>query len=216
MHGSIAAYGVLLIFPLRRCGILVWVSDDDAVGATMIRSLFLCLVALTLCACGRMAPATTSVVLNLPANVGINATLQDTQASLVQVDTLAPDFSWQQTDGSTTRLSDLRGQRVIVNVWATWCEPCRSEMPDLNAVDGNDVRVIGINKGQQVDVIPAFAQELGVDFQLVSDPDGDVSLAYGARNLPTTIFVGRDGTVAAIHYGILTREALDVQLERIP
>lgn len=182
----------------------------------MIRSLFLIWVALTLCACGRTAPATTPVDLNLPANVGINATLLDSQASLVQVDTVAPDFSWQQADGRTARLSDFRGQRVVVNFWATWCEPCRSEMPDLNAVDGNDVHVIGINKGQQVDVIPAFAQELGVDFQLVSDPDGDVSLAYGARNLPTTLFVGRDGTVAAIHYGILTREALDVQLERIP
>jgi peroxiredoxin len=179
----------------------------------MIRSFLLLCAMCTLLACGR---DTTTIPTDLPANVGINATLQDDSATLAQVDTPAPDFFWQQADGSTARLSDFRGQRVVVNFWATWCEPCRSEMPDLNAVDGHDVRVVGINKGQQVEVIPAFAQELGVDFQLVSDPDGDVSLAYGARNLPTTIFVGRDGTIAAIHYGILTREALDVQLERIP
>jgi peroxiredoxin len=90
-------------------------------------------------------------------------------------------------------------------------------MPDLDALDGhNETRVIGINKGQQIDVIPAFAQELGVDFMLVSDPDGDVSLAYGARNLPTSVFIDRNGTINAIHVGILSADALALQLERMP
>jgi peroxiredoxin len=89
-------------------------------------------------------------------------------------------------------------------------------MATLAAVDGNDVRVIGINKGQQLDVIPAFAKELNVRFTLVSDPDGDVSSAYGARNLPTSIFIDRTGKIVAIHIGVLSVAALQLQLERIP
>jgi peroxiredoxin len=89
-------------------------------------------------------------------------------------------------------------------------------MPTLAAVDGHDVRIIGINKGQQLDVIPSFAKELNVHFTLVSDPDGDVSSVYGARNLPTSIFIDRTGKIVAIHIGVLSVAALQLQLERIP
>jgi len=102
-------------------------------------------------------------------------------------------------------------------MWATWCEPCRSEMPDLDRVHGtNDVVVVGINKGQNIDVIPSFIAEIGVSFPLISDPDGDVSLAYGARNLPTSVFIDREGVVRSISIGILSAEALTLQLERLP
>jgi peroxiredoxin len=90
-------------------------------------------------------------------------------------------------------------------------------MPDLDRVHGqNDVVVIGINKGQNIDVIPPFIDEIGVSFPLISDPDGDVSLAYGARNLPTSVFIDRTGVVRIISIGILSAEALALQLERLP
>lgn len=159
---------------------------------------------------------TTSLPSNLPENIAANATLADGGARAV-VDQAAPDFTWQYANGTVAHLSDYQGQRVVLNFWATWCEPCRSEMPDLDALDGhNDTRVFGINKGQHIDVIPAFARELGVDFTLVSDPDGDVALAYGARNLPTSIFIDRQGQIRAIHVGVLSADALALQLERIP
>lgn len=179
----------------------------------MRRWLFLC-VMVVLVGCSTTAP--TQLPTDLPNFVAENATLGDSR-SHAEIGQIAPDFAWRYADGRTERLSDLRGQRVVVNFWATWCEPCRSEMPDLNAVNGhNDTRVIGVNKGQLLDVIPAFATELTIDFTLMSDPDGDVSLAYGARNLPTSVFIDRDGHISAIHVGILSSDALALQLERMP
>jgi len=184
----------------------------------MIRRLFLVLTIIgtgLLSGCGGAASA-TPIPADLPKFIASNATLSDANSAPAAVDQPAPDLYWTYADGRREQLSSLHGQRVVLNFWATWCEPCRSEMPTLAAVDGDDVRIIGINKGQQLDVIPPFAKELNVHFTLVSDPDGDVSSVYGARNLPTSVFIDRTGQIVAIHIGVLSAAALQLQLERIP
>jgi len=180
----------------------------------MQRFFVVFIIMLSLSACS--STNTRDIPANLPDQIGVNATL--TQASTIAtVDQPAPAFTWRDAQGTTRQLADYRGQRVILNMWATWCEPCRSEMPDLDRVHGrNDVVVIGINKGQNIDVIPPFIDEIGVSFPLISDPDGDVSLAYGARNLPTSVFIDREGFVRTISIGILSADALTLQLERLP
>ncbi|MBM4413392.1 MAG: TlpA family protein disulfide reductase [Chloroflexi bacterium] len=180
----------------------------------MQRFFVVFIIMLSLSACS--STNTRDIPANLPDQIGVNATL--TQASTIAtVDQPAPAFTWRDAQGTTRQLADYRGQRVILNMWATWCEPCRSEMPDLDRVHGrNDVVVIGINKGQNIDVIPPFIDEIGVSFPLISDPDGDVSLAYGVRNLPTSVFIDREGFVRTISIGILSADALTLQLERLP
>lgn len=172
--------------------------------------------AVFLAACG--APQPSAIIPpDLPANIHINATLRDAAPATFAIGQPAPVFTWSDADGTTHSLSDLSGKRVVVNFWGTWCEPCRAEMPELDARNGHDdVVVLGINKGEDIARIPPFARELQVSFDLISDPDGDVSLAYGARNLPTSVFVDRNGTIAAISIGVLSAEALALQLERIP
>ncbi|NBU63572.1 MAG: TlpA family protein disulfide reductase [Chloroflexia bacterium] len=183
----------------------------------MVRRLFRMFIIISaglLSSCGNTSA--TPIPADLPQFIARNATLSDTNSAPATVDQPAPDLYWTYADGRREQLSSLRGQRVVLNFWATWCEPCRSEMPALAAVDGHDVRVIGINKGQQLDVIPPFAKELAVHFTLVSDPDGAVSTVYTARNLPTSVFIDRTGQIVAIHIGVLSAAALQLQLERIP
>ncbi len=175
----------------------------------------LVLLLFALCSCA-ITPATV-IPAGLPPNININATLTDSSAGVLAVGQPAPPFSWTTPTGQTVHLTDYRGKRVVINFWATWCEPCRAEMPTLNALNGHDdIVVIGINKGQDIALIPPFADELGLTFPLVSDPDGDVSVAFSARNLPTSIFVDRTGTIAAISIGVLSEDALTLQLERLP
>ncbi len=180
----------------------------------MQRFFVLLIIVLSLSACS--TNNTSDIPANLPSQIGVNATLIQA-GTIATVDQPAPSFTWRDAQGTTRQLADYRGQRVILNMWATWCEPCRSEMPDLDRVHGrNDVVVIGINKGQNIDVIPPFISEIGVSFPLISDPDGDVSLAYGARNLPTSVFIDREGFVRTISIGILSADAIALQLERLP
>lgn len=180
----------------------------------MQRFFVLLMIVISLSACS--TNNTADIPVNLPDQVGVNATLSQA-GTIAEIDQPAPAFTWRDAQGNTRQLADYRGQRVIVNMWATWCEPCRSEMPDLDRINGqNNVVVIGINKGQNIDVIPPFIAEIGVSFPLISDPDGDVSLAYGARNLPTSVFIDREGIVRTISIGILSAEALALQLERLP
>ena len=109
----------------------------------------------------------------------------------------APGFELQGPDGKTYSLADMRGQPVIVNFWATWCPPCRAEMPSMQRaweqLDGQGVMVVAVNVGERKEEIDAFVEQVQVDFPLPMDTDMSVSQSWPMRGLPTTFVVDADG-----------------------
>ena len=109
----------------------------------------------------------------------------------------APDFEWATPAGSLRRLSELRGRPVVVNFWATWCEPCREEMPALDrAATDPDLVVIALDLDESADKVDGFLTSYGIRRLVpVIDAGKKVATRYGVVSLPTTFFIGRDGTV---------------------
>lgn len=129
---------------------------------------------------------------------------------LVTVGEAAPEFSAVSPQGQQVSLSDFRGSVVAVNFWATWCGPCRIEMPALQeATDTGKIKVLAVNVGESADTVTAYMDELGLAFTAVLDPDGEIVDLYGIHVFPTTVWVDSEGIVRAEHLGILTQDLID-------
>ncbi len=176
---------------------------------SMRRILTLSLLALALSACASTAGSTVPTAgPAVPHTIAPDSKIvADTgPADLPQVGQPAPDFQYTMADGSTHMLSQLYGKKVLVNFWATWCGPCRSEMPDLHKAlgdTGDGVVVLGVNKAQELKEIAPFADQLGISFPLIANQSGDIAGRYGAQNLPTSYFINSDGTIGLKKTGVM-------------
>jgi cytochrome c biogenesis protein CcdA/peroxiredoxin len=125
---------------------------------------------------------------------------------------IAPDFQSVNDAGDSVQLSNFRGQVVVLNFWATWCGPCRTEMPEFekayqqNKADG--FTVLAINNQETVEDVIGFREEMGVTFPLVMDETGRIQDQFGVRSYPSTIILNREGVIIAQHYGPLTAEQI--------
>ncbi|MDT8404810.1 TlpA disulfide reductase family protein [Sulfuriflexus sp.] len=126
----------------------------------------------------------------------------------------AVDFELDGEDGRTYRLSDYRGQVVLINFWATWCPPCRYEMPSLERlwqqVKGKGVVILAINVGEDEDTIFEFMGQYPMTFPLPMDQDGKVIKAYPVMGLPTSYIISPQGQVT--HRAVGSREWDDAGL----
>ena len=132
----------------------------------------------------------------------------------------APDFELVEAGtGKKQRLSDFRGRPVLVNFWATWCAPCRIEMPALEKAATTyrnaGLQVLAVNFGESQPAVLAFAAELGLQLPLLLDSDGAVQASYRVPGYPSSYFIDRQGRVAAVHLGILTEDQLVARLSTI-
>jgi cytochrome c biogenesis protein CcmG, thiol:disulfide interchange protein DsbE len=130
----------------------------------------------------------------------------------------APAFDLETPEGERVRLADLRGKVVILNFWATWCGPCRLEMPDLEAravADPDRLATVGINFDETAAQVQAFRDEVGVTFPLVLDPGGKVQRAYRVLGYPTTFFVDEEGIIRIQHVGLMSASQIDAYLEEM-
>jgi peroxiredoxin len=110
---------------------------------------------------------------------------------------VAPDFTLEDPSGTPVSLRDFRGKIVFVNFWATWCVPCRAEMPAMEQLyqefRGQGFAVVGVNFQDGPQQVSAFSQELHLTFPIALDRKGTVASAYGVRGLPTTYLIDREG-----------------------
>jgi peroxiredoxin len=117
----------------------------------------------------------------------------------------APDFVLKSSAGNNLRLSEYRGDVVMINFWATWCGPCRQEMPLLDDLYGRYERVgftlLGVNIDDDSRRAMKMIEELGVKFPVLFDESKDVSKLYAVEAMPVTVLVDREGTVRHVHHG---------------
>jgi cytochrome c biogenesis protein CcmG/thiol:disulfide interchange protein DsbE len=119
----------------------------------------------------------------------------------------APDFTLNTVGGGPVSLSAYRGQVVIVNLWASWCGPCRAEMPAIQQVyaayRASGLAVLAVNSTVQDTALDAqnFAQNLGLTFPILLDLDGAVGRSYLVRALPSTFFIDRKGVIRTVVFG---------------
>jgi peroxiredoxin len=117
----------------------------------------------------------------------------------------APDFALRSLGGPNLRLSELRGEVVLVNFWATWCGPCREEMPLLNQIYKQyhpvGFELLGVNIDDASGRAAEMARTLGVSFPVLFDDSKTVSRLYEVNTMPMTLLIGRDGTVRYLHQG---------------
>jgi len=140
-------------------------------------------------------------LLNKPVTVsdaGVIRAQIETDGAAGRIGAPAPDFEWTGTDGQTLRLSSYRGKVVVVNFWATWCPPCREELPALQRVAASepDVVVLEVDLMEPGDKARSFLDSLGLDrLQPVLDGDGATTRRYGVLSLPSTFFVDKAGVI---------------------
>ena len=127
---------------------------------------------------------------------------------------LAPDFELKTLEGETVKLADLRGQAVLVNLWATWCPPCRAEMPAIEKVyndykeEGFVVLAVNMTYQDTFTNIAPFVDEYGLTFPILLDETSEVGTAYQLRSLPSSFFIDREGIIREVVIGGPMAEAL--------
>jgi peroxiredoxin len=127
---------------------------------------------------------------------------------------LAPDFELSTLDGKTIKLSDLRGQAVLLNLWTTWCPPCRAEMPTIQTIyteykdQGFTVLAVNMTYQDTFAEIAPFVEQYGLTFPILLDQNASVGPAYQLRSLPSSFFIDREGIIREVVIGGPMAEAL--------
>jgi peroxiredoxin len=127
----------------------------------------------------------------------------------------APDFELMTLEGEEMSLSSLQGKKVIINFWATWCPPCRAEMPDMQKIQdtyGDDVVIAAVNltsSEKNVESVKSFIDELGLSFPVLLDEKGEINKQYEVISYPTSYIVDENGVISTKLIGAMTYEQME-------
>ncbi|MFZ5918725.1 MAG: TlpA family protein disulfide reductase [Chloroflexota bacterium] len=188
----------------------------------VVEVLSLIVLGLLLAACSAVTPtpfaATETPAIRLPTPVptpppdasGQNAGL----AIRPQKGYRAPDFTLTDLDGNPISLSDFRTKIVLINFWATWCPPCRAELPAIEAAyrAADDLVVLAVNFQEPPEDVRSFVASQELTFPVLLDDSGSVALTYRSRALPVSYFVDAQGIITAVHVGQMSQEMVNQYL----
>lgn len=119
----------------------------------------------------------------------------------------APQFTAMRLDGSHFDLAELRGQWIILNFWATWCVPCRQEMPELQALyEDTDILVIGVNLAEDEALVADWISDYGISYPIVLDPDEEIYRLYRIMGQPTSFVIDPNGLIVELVLGATNAE----------
>ena len=149
-------------------------------------------------------------------------TPEETEAQAETEPMTAPDFTALDAQGNEVRLSDYFGKPIALNFWASWCGPCKSEMPDFDEAylaQGEEIQFLMVNmtdgSRETLDTAKSFVADSGYSFPVVFDVNQEAAMTYAVRSLPTTFFIGADGSMVAYAMGAIDGETLQRGIEMI-
>ncbi|MBR6647540.1 MAG: TlpA family protein disulfide reductase, partial [Clostridia bacterium] len=133
---------------------------------------------------------------------------------------VSPDFTIYDANGNKVRLSDFAGKPIILNFWASWCTPCKKEMPDFNEKYleyGDDIQflIVDFAKDDSIEAAKEYVSEMGFEFPVYFDTDGDAASVYEIFALPTTILFDADGNIVERYRGTISAETLQSGIDKI-
>jgi len=128
-----------------------------------------------------------------------------------------PAFELETLDGPKLGLEYFSNRPVIINFWATWCEPCKEEMPLLEAYANrySEISIIGINYDEPLQIVRRFVEDQEITFYILMDPGGKISNQFKVFGFPTTFFIDAEGILQSNHIGQLNEQLMDLYLEQI-
>ena len=163
-------------------------------------------------------PQNTPTPTNTPTNTP-SPTPTNTPTPTIDPKLLAPDFTLYDIDGNEVSLSDFRGKKVFLNFWATWCPPCKEEMPDMQLFhkqeEENDIVVIAVNIGESKSKVKDFIDSKGYEFLTLLDSKKEIAKLYNVNAIPTTFFINSQGVKIKSKIGGMELEDMEYYMDMI-
>ncbi|ABR35117.1 TlpA family protein disulfide reductase [Clostridium beijerinckii] len=148
-----------------------------------------------------------------------NVSNQTIEVTPNNIKTKAIDFNLKDLNGNELSLSDLKGKKVFLNFWATWCPPCKAEMPEIERLyqetKDSDLVIVSVEIGEPLNTVKSFIDSNKYNFKVLIDPDQSVATKYNITSIPTSYFIDKDGIIVSKHVGAMNIDQMKAYIKTL-